>query len=68
MKPCKSYVPGGICRDGFPFSGVTACSGRVCHACGRPDDKLPPCQNEDIGWHWLDDKGYPRLFRKERQK
>lgn len=62
--PCQSYVPGGICRDGFPFSSSSACNGNTCHSCGRPNDTIPPCQNEDLGQPWLNEDGSPRHVRR----
>lgn len=63
MSECRSYVPGGICRDGFPLSNSSACTGRVCTSCGRPNDVLPPCQDERLGAPWIDESGAPRLAR-----
>ena len=63
--PCQSYVPGGICRDGFPLSASSACTGTTCHSCGRPNDITPPCQNEDIDPRWLNEDGSPRYAAKE---
>lgn len=28
--------------------------------CGRPNEVMPPCQDEDIDPRWLDDSGKPR--------
>jgi len=63
LQPCQSYRPGSVCRDGFPFSAVTACSGIVCPTCGRPDGRLSPCQREDLGPAWIDEDGFPRMAK-----
>ena len=59
-RPCQFYVPGSICKAGFPLSLSSACTGRTCLCCGRPNDILPPCQDEDIDPRWLNDDGSPR--------
>lgn len=58
---CTSYIPGSICRSGFPmgYPASSACTGSVCGGCGKPNDKLPACQNDDLGKPWIDDSGYP---------
>jgi hypothetical protein len=63
--PCSSYRPGRICADGFPlgYPASSACTGRRCGECGRFNDKLPPCQDDDIAPRWLNEDGTPRLYR-----
>jgi len=62
MTPCQSYIPGRLCRDGFPtgYPASSACTGRTCMSCGRPNDIVPACQREDLDARWLDDAGRPR--------
>lgn len=62
---CQSYIPGSICRDGFPlgYPASSACTGRTCTSCGRYSDIVPPCQNEALGSAWLNDDGSPRHYR-----
>lgn len=62
LKPCVSYRPGSICADGFPLSRSAACHGRTCWSCGKPNDIIPPCQDENLGAPWLNEAGAPRLF------
>lgn len=61
-KPCSSYRPGVVCASGFPQSAI--CSGYRCHACGSWPQKLPACQREDLGPHFIDETGWPRLMPK----
>lgn len=59
---CSSYQIGQqICRDGFPISAI--CMGARCFGCGRHSDKVPACQNEDLGARFLDDRGLPFMNR-----
>lgn len=64
---CRSYVTGGICRDGFPTSG--ACKGDRCIMCGTwvAERNIPSCQREDLGPHLIDDAGMPRLAHWRRR-
>lgn len=59
MNTCVSYIAGEICKSGFPFSLSSACTGSVCHCCGKHNEVLPPCQNEDLSSPWLDETGFP---------
>jgi len=61
---CRSYTPSEqICRDGFPVNA--ACFGARCWDCGEWSAvKHPPaCIREDLGPHWFDERGYPRLAK-----
>lgn len=60
---CSAYRPGNLCAHGFPLSASSACTGSTCRCCGRPNDTLPPCQNEDIPAMWLNADGSPRHYR-----
>jgi len=66
--PCQSYRPGQLCREGFPmgYPASSACTGYTCMSCGRPNDRLPACQDEDLHPRWLKDDGSPR-FAQQRQ-
>lgn len=63
MDACQFYRPGQLCRAGFPlgYPSSSACTGRACLSCGRPNEITPPCQDEDIDPRWLDDSGKPRF-------
>lgn len=62
MSPCSAYNPAGICKNGFPaqYPASSACTGHVCMCCKKPNDRLPPCQNEDIASMWLNEDGSPK--------
>ena len=69
--PCKSYVPGQLCKDGFPmnYPASSACTGRVCNSCGQPANvTVPYCQREDIAPRWLNDDGSPIFARVQGEK
>jgi hypothetical protein len=48
---------------GYPAS--SACTGRTCCACGRPNDIVPWCLREDIDPRWLNEDGSPKFSTKE---
>ena len=63
---CSSYQRGKqVCDDGFPvgYPASSVCSGIGCPACGTGNNKLPPCQDEDIHPRWLKDNGLPLLYK-----
>lgn len=62
---CSSFVPGGICKSGFPLSLSSACNGRTCMCCNRPNDIVPPCQRDDLPQMWLGEDGWPWLLKRE---
>lgn len=64
MNKCKSYT-GGICKDGFPmnYPPSSACTGNSCRCCGKHNDVIPHCQNEDIRVTWINDDGSPKHYK-----
>lgn len=64
---CSAYRPGRLCTNGFPmgYPASSACTGRACRCCGRPNDIAPMCQNEDIPAMWLNEDGSPKHALKE---
>jgi len=65
MSACKAYRPGKLCANGWPmgYPASSACTGRVCMSCNRPNEILPACQDEDIDPRWLNDDGSPKHYR-----
>lgn len=64
--PCQSWEQGKqICKDGFMigYPPSSACTGHVCDCCGRPNDRIPPCMDEDIAPIQIKEDGSPRLYR-----
>lgn len=59
---CSAHRSDGLCSNGFPQNA--GCLGIECHACGKPSDKVPPCQDESLGLPWINpDTGAPIHYR-----
>ena len=60
---CSAYRPGQLCTNGFPigYPASSACTGRCCTSCGKPNEIVPACQDENIHPRWLNEDGSPKF-------
>jgi hypothetical protein len=64
--PCASYRQGQLCSSGFPmhYPPSSACTGFSCMCCGKPNEVVPACQDENISSRWLNEDGTAKYAQK----